>query len=93
MKRWLIFRWEAFRCFLRFFRRLPGYFWLNQFWDCEPDFYPWVTNQYSEVMYEMTGGKLSKPSHDARTVIQYAWEYIDGLHEEEEKQDEDSGNA
>ena len=93
MRRWLSFRWQGFRCFLRFFRRLPGYFWLNQFWDCEPTFYPWVINQYSELMCEMTGGKLSKPSHDARTVIQYAWEYIDGLHEEGEKQDEDSGNA
>ena len=77
MRRWIQFKWEAFRCFLRFMRRLPGYYWLNNFWDFEPDFYPWVINQYSEVMCEMTGGRLSKPSHDAKTVIMYAWDYID----------------
>ena len=87
MKRWLSFRWQGFRCFLRFIKRLPKYFWLNQFWDCEPDFYPWVINQYSEVMCEMTGGKLSKPSHDAKTVITYAWDYIDEEYGHNEHED------
>ena len=91
MRRWLSFRWQGFRCFLRFFRRLPGYFWLNQFWDCEPDFYPWVINQYSEVMYEMTGGKLSKPSHDAKTVISYAWDYIDREYAENDDKERHGG--
>lgn len=93
---WIRFRLycikDAIVSFFKFLKRLPGYIWLNRFYDCEPDFYPWVINQYSEVMCEMTGGKLSKPSHDAKTVIMYAWEYIDrecgG-----DKQDEDSGNA
>ena len=35
----------------------------------------------------MTGGKLSKPSHDAKTVISYAWDYIDEEYGHNEHED------
>ncbi len=64
--------------FFRMLKRLPGFWKLNRFWDVEPSFYGWVIRQYSTVMNELTGGKLSKPSHSAETVIEEVWTYMTG---------------
>ena len=68
---------DAMRSFFLLIRRLPGFWKLNRFWDADPEFYGWVIRQYSTVMYELTGGRLSKPSHDAMTVIEEIQRYMD----------------
>lgn len=78
------------KSFFKFIRRIPGYYWLNQFWDCEPQFFTWVMKQYEEVMYDITGGKLSKPSHSAGTVLQFAWDYIDEIFREREEENKEA---
>ena len=85
IKFWFSCKWDGIRSFFLLLKRLPGFYRLNRFWDCEPEFYRWVIQQYEEVMYEMTGGKLSKPSHSAQTVINEAWNYIDSLGKDEEE--------
>ena len=67
---------DSVRSLFRFIRFIPGFWKLNRFWDVEPEFYGWVIRQYSTVMNEMTGGKLSKPSHCAETVIEEIWNYV-----------------
>ena len=64
---------DSVRSLFRFLRFLPGFWKLHRFWDAEPGFYGWVIRQYSTVMNELTGGKLSKPSHCAETVIEEIW--------------------
>ena len=80
---------DAIRAFFRFLRFLPGFWELHRFWDTEPEFYGWVIRQYSTVMNELTGGRLSKPSHCAETVIDEIWAYMDrnyaGWNKEETK--------
>ena len=92
---WIRFRLicmkDAIVSFFKFIKRLPGYLWLNRFYDCEPDFYPWVMHQYSTVMSDLTGGKLSKASHPAETVLEEVWARMDYLYsvpfiDEEEKE-------
>ena len=75
---WLLCRKDAARSFFNMLKRLPGFWKLNRTWDAEPDFYGWVISQYSAVMKELTGGKLSKPSHSAETVIDEVWMYMIG---------------
>lgn len=82
VKFWLSCKWDGIRAFFLLLKRLPGFYRLNRFWDAEPEFYRWVIEQYETVMYEITGGRLSKPSHDAQTVLREAWDYIDTLGKE-----------
>lgn len=80
IKFWLSCKWDAVRSFLLLIKRLPGFYRLNRFWDADPQFYTDVIRDYSEVMRDLTGGRLRKPSHDAQTVIEQAWNYLDGYY-------------
>lgn len=82
IKFWLSCKWDGIRAFFLLLKRFPGFYRLNRFWDAEPEFYRWVIEQYETVMYEITGGRLSKPGHDAQTVLREAWDYIDMLGKE-----------
>lgn len=77
LKFWFSCKWDGIKALFSLLRRLPGFYRLNRFWDQEPRFYGWVVQQYVEVMNELTGGKLRKPSHDAMTVIGTVWKYMD----------------
>ena len=67
---------DAARSFFRFLKFLPGFWKLHRFWDAEPQIYGWVIRQYSTVMNELTGGKLSKPTNDAMSVIEQVWNHM-----------------
>ena len=75
-KFWVSCKWDGIRAFFKLIPRLPGFYRLNRFWDQKPDFYGWVIQQYATVMSELTGGKLHKPSHDAMSVLDYVWDYM-----------------
>ena len=68
---------ENIRTFFHFVKRLNRFRKLNQMYDAEPEFYPWVMKQYETVMNELTYGKLSKPSHSAETVLEEVWHCMD----------------
>lgn len=77
VKFWFSWKAHCIRGFFTLLKRLSGFYWLNLFWDVGPQFYSDVIRNYSEVMRELTGGKLTKPSHDAMTVIGEVWKYMD----------------
>lgn len=83
--RWLDFvdGWKAFFLFIRW---IPKYYALHRDCGCRPDFYGWALSQYEQVIYTLTGGKLSKPTHQASTIIEAAYDYFQ---EEEENHDGD----
>lgn len=83
---WFSCKWDGIRAFFLLVKRLPGFYRMNRFWDADPQFYTDVIRNYSEVMSDITGNRLSKPSHDAQTVLMYAWDYIDEIFREREEE-------
>lgn len=76
MKYWFSWKLCRIRAFFTLIKRLPKFYRLNLFWDVDPAFYGDVIRNYCEVMCELTGGKLKKPSHDSMTVIEEVWKYM-----------------
>ena len=68
---------EDVRTFFHFLKRLNRFRKLNQMYDQEPEFYRWVIEQYETLAYNCTGGRYSKASWDANTLIWAMWDWID----------------
>lgn len=77
VKYWFSWKWYCIRGFFTLLKRLPSFYRLNLFWDADPQFYSDVIRNYSNAMYELTGGKLHKPHYDAMAVIEAVWKYMD----------------
>lgn len=56
--------------FWRFLRHIPGYYRLEvKQLGYEPEAYYFIVQQYEEVLMQITGGRMSKPTY-------YAWDII-----------------
>lgn len=87
VKFWFEEKWYSIRSFFTLLRRLPGFYRLNWFWDKEPDEYTRILRAYTQVICELTDGRLSKPEYDPVTVLDAIWDRMDktyGEHPQEE---------
>ena len=78
----------------RFIRHIPGYYRLEtRQQGYEPETYHFIIQQYEEVLMDLTGGMMSKPTYYARDIIPYINDrYCEGC-EYRERCEEDRHNA